>query len=311
MNWKIKAKLQKILTRFPYHWQIYYLGQKYFGGMRKYRVEHRLSSAFALIESLNLVGERVQGWRTMEIGTGWSPILPIVLWLCGQEQCDTYDINCWMRPELIVHTIRQLDENRQQPNSALNRWEAGNQFVLEERLVQLASLANLRAPSDKILSVCNICYHAPGDAAQTGLGQGTVDLAFSNLVLGFIPLPALEAIFIEMKRIIHSGGYTYHMIDLADQHAAGQQSIGPINFLQYSTEEFEPYNTTFLYQSRLRAPAYQHLLEKYGFEIISWHAHVHPRALKQLPFLKIHTDFQSMSPEELCTTSVRVLARKK
>jgi hypothetical protein len=101
-----------------------------------------------------------------------------------------------------------------------------------------------------------------------------------------------------------------HLIDLTEEFAYTDRSIFLLNFLTFSEEEFATYNTHFCYQNRLRAASYRQLIEDAGFAVIHWDVSVNEGLLRQLPNLPIHRDFADLSPEELCATSLCVVARR-
>jgi hypothetical protein len=101
-----------------------------------------------------------------------------------------------------------------------------------------------------------------------------------------------------------------HLIDTGDQFAAGDRSINSINFLQYSEKEFSKYNSAICFQNRLRPPTYLQIIKEHNFEILIYETQVDSRALRELPQMKIHSEFLNMTPEEICTKSVFVLAKK-
>jgi SAM-dependent methyltransferase len=178
------------------------------------------------------------------------------------------------------------------------------------RLASLRALIGRQADADDILRLCHISYHAPVDTAATSHADGSMDLLFSNTVLEHVPLLEIRRLFKEAFRLLQPGGLMLHLIDSSDHFAHSDRSISPLNFLTFSEEEFAKYNTRFCYQNRLRVASYRQLIEDASFEVIHWDVYVNDSLLTQLPNLKIHRDFVDLSPEELCSTSVCVVARR-
>ncbi|HVP22025.1 MAG TPA: class I SAM-dependent methyltransferase [Anaerolineaceae bacterium] len=310
MNWKVKAAIQRFASVIPFGTKFYFLGQRYFGEYRKFQIETRLKFAFEMVDCLADNCENLAGKTAVEIGTGWASILPLFFWLYGLERCHTYDARRLLSPDFVKQSAQQLAECCSQDWPLITQWKHRNEYLEQERLPRLDGLATSGASAEAILKACHIDYHAPADASKTGLPDRSVDLVFSNLVLGEIPLAGLDAIFSEAYRILRPEGWMLHVIDLGDQFADQSHGVSSINFLQYSEKQFSKYNSALNYQNRLRAPAYSQLLDRHGFQIHAWRTRVDPFALSQLAKLKIHPDFAGYKPQILCTNAVTVLARK-
>ena len=50
------------------------------------------------------------GLRVVELGTGWFPIVPIALWLCGAEKIQTYDISELLVSVRLTATLQKFIE---------------------------------------------------------------------------------------------------------------------------------------------------------------------------------------------------------
>ncbi|HVQ38829.1 MAG TPA: hypothetical protein VMS31_14925, partial [Pyrinomonadaceae bacterium] len=115
----------------------------------------------------------------------------------------------------------------------------------------------------------------------------------------------------ECYRVIRPGGYMLHLIDLSDHFSHSDGSISTINFLQFSEAEFAKYNSRFLYQNRLREPRWRQIIEDHGFDIVLWQPHVNDKALSRLPVMTVDPAFKGFSPEELCVSSIHVIAQRR
>ena len=310
MNWKFKAFVQRFASIIPFGNDMYFWGQKMLGGFKEFKIDSRLQFAMELIDCLVDQCESLEGKRAVEIGTGWAPVLPMFFWLYGLTECHTYDIHWLLRPSFVQQTAAQIDFYCSQNRGLITQWKNRDIVLENKRLPLLEKLIMNNAASETILTNCGITYHAPADVSQTVLPDNSIDIVFSNLVLGEIPIKGLDAIFSEVYRILHPGGFMLHCIDLGDQFASGQKDISKINFLQYSEREFSKYNSSINYQNRLRAPVYRQLFEKHGFTVTYWRGCVDQKALEQINNIQLHTDFSSYSPDDLCTSTVYVMTRK-
>jgi SAM-dependent methyltransferase len=307
MKWTTKAFIQRTLAQLPTGRQIYALGQRSVGGLRGFTIKSKVDQGWRLFEPLLKTGFDVSGLTAVEVGTGWAPVVPLLFWLFGQNSCHTYDITRLLDAKLVVKTAAQLVALHGEPAQAQAAWRAA---VQSERLRQLRELTAAQADAAEILQTCAITYHAPADASVTNWPDDSVDQVYANTVLEHVPTEKIKSVFREAQRILRPGGVMFHLIDPSDHFAHKDGSISGVNFLQFSEHDFARYNTCFLYQNRLRAPTYRKLVEEAGFEIVHWEVRLDQRALRSLPDLKVHPNFAVFSNEELCSMSVRVVARK-
>lgn len=308
MRWTTKARIQRVLSTAPGGQRIYYTGQRWFGNFKRFSVASKVAQGVACINHLNSLGESIDGWHTVEIGTGWTPIIPLLFWANGQEACDTFDISALFTRELFWKTLEQLAAN---PRSAIpNLASAALQQRVLERIRALNNSARTQSSAACVLHQCGIRYHPQTDAASTKLPDGSVDLVFSNVVLEHVPVAEVDRLFTEARRILRPNGYMAHLIDPSDHFSHGDASISPVNFLRFSEAEFASYNSRFLFQNRLRASAWRRLVERHHFTIRCWDATVNQQALHGLPALPLDDAFRDMAPEDLCTTAVWVVAQR-
>ena len=135
-------------------------------------------------------------------------------------------------------------------------------------------------------------------------------LLFSNTVLAHVPLRDIRRLFTEAFRLLQPDGLMVHFLNLSDHFAHADHSISPLNCLTFSEAECATYTTGFCSQNRRRVPSYRQLIEDAGFAVLQWDVSVQARLLQQWPHLNIHRDFAELAPEELCATSLCVVARR-
>ena len=309
MRWTTKAFLQRLLSRTPGGKQLYYMGQRLGGQLRGLSVEAKVMAAGHHMELLAAVGETVSGRRLLELGTGWVPVLPLVFWACGHESCETYDRVRLLRHRLVPTAARQLVALARQIDSAAVGSRYAKLGFDPDRIAALADRLASGTTARSVLEAAQIRYHAPADARRTNLPPASVYIVFSNLVLQHVRADLLPGLMAEAHRLLQSGGYMLHSIDLSDMYAHGDPTIPPIHFLRFSEESYAKYNTSFCHQNRWRASRYLELFRNTGFQIAEWQAHVCPESLAALPGFPIHDDYRDLTPEDICTTSVWVLAR--
>ncbi len=305
MNWKAEALVQNILSHLYGRQQFYYLGQRVVGGFRQFNINSKVQQSAMLLDSLTKVGVEINGKDTVEIGTGWVPIIPIFLWLHGQNSCNTIDVTRLLRPSLVSQAVQQfLDLIEDEQNGLFEK-------VVPSRWHDLRSLPNTPDPVSFLNTVCNIQYHAPCDTGASNLPTASADIVYSNTVLEHVPEWEIPRVFAEAHRLLRPNGYMVHNIDLSDHFSHSDAKLSPIHFLTLSESAFSKYNNQILYQNRWRAEQYRHSIELCQFDICYWSPIVNEKLIHQVPQLSIHADFAHLSPQQLATTGVRVVAQRR
>jgi SAM-dependent methyltransferase len=140
-----------------------------------------------------------------------------------------------------------------------------------------ASQISRRYPSIAYHAMANISdieryyrvrYIAPFDAVKTPFDDNTFDGCVSTDTLEHISEDVIIAIFKELRRIIRPGGLISAVIDYSDHYSYTDRNIGPLNYLQYSADEFRKYNHNIHYQNRLRHYDYVRIFAELGYKCI-------------------------------------------
>lgn len=147
-----------------------------------------------------------------------------------------------------------------------------------------------------------IIYRAPCDAAATGFTAGCFDACISTDTLEHIPPGDLLRIFVELMRILRSGGLVSAVIDYSDHYAHTDASISRLNFLQFSENEFALHNHSVHYQNRMRHGDYLALFKQVGFEVLKEMSLNHIE-----PPVRISAQFSSDDPNTFATKGIFLL----
>lgn len=318
MRWTTEARIQRTLATVPGGRRLYYLGQRLLGGLRHFTIDQKVSQGITLLDALLTAGGQLRDQRVVEIGTGWAPVLPLLWWLFGRGRLDSYDVTRLLRPALATGTGRQLAAWSADPRIA-DLTPFARHILVDAAAVaarfppqRLAAVHRLaEGGGTAVLAATNTYYHAPVDTTALPLPDQAADILYSNAVLEHIPQRQLPLLMAEMYRVLRPGGWLVHQIDPGDHFAHGDPSISPINFLKFSEKAFERYNNSLLFQNRIRAPVYRHYIEMAGFTIVQWDTFVHPAAQAALPNMTIDPQFARYDTKALCTTALRVVARRR
>ncbi|MBE2193976.1 MAG: class I SAM-dependent methyltransferase [Anaerolinea sp.] len=308
MRWTTKAHIQRILSSTPGgKWLYYHVGQRIFGGLRNFQIEEKLREGRTLLERLYTVGEHIQDRNTVEIGSGWVPVVPMFYWLHGQRSCITLDVSRLLKPALVLDAAKQLSTLSP---SLLALSNTSNQTSLVEKQAELRSRIDNEQSVNTLLKYCQIDYRAPVNTSRTELPSESVEAVYSNTVLEHVPLPTLETLIAEMHRILRPGGITFHLINPADHFSYSDSSISTINFLRFSERDFAKYNSDFIFQNRLRPFQYRKLFEKQGFTVQLMEVIGNPTALQRFPRHNLHHDFAGLDDSELSAHDVYLVAKR-
>lgn len=264
-----------------------------------------LRAAAEIFAEMRGMGIAVAGKRIMEIGTGRRLDMPIAFYLCGAQSVDTFDLNVYLREELVMASVGEILRGREAVVTILGPVVGAEE--LAARLDVLASVQVLKDLSQKTA----IHYHAPADASNTQLADQSIDIQFSYTVFEHIPGPVLEAILREASRVLAVGGVACHHIDPSDHFAHEDKSLSLIHFLQFEEREWSRYNDNqFAYHNRLRRSDYDKIYSVAGHDVFSSHPFLDEPSLAEIKNgFPLATPFKERDPEDLCTVVYRVYSR--
>jgi len=307
-SWKVKAFVTFLISCLPFSEKLYKSIQKKFGRLYP-DPEFLLHSLRNSIDLLTSNGYVVKNKVVFEVGSGHELISPLGWFLHGAANVHSIDLNRRLDLEIFGKSLQII---RDYESNTLRKeyFEKADTASFESRIRLLAKHAE---DPEGFISSAKINYLAPADAADAPLSDGSVDIHFSNTVFEHIPPDILFNILEEAKRILKPDGLLLHNIDLSDHFAHTDPRIQKINFLKFSKLVWNLLaGNRFAYCNRLRASEFRELFARAGLEILAEVVVVDldaQSALKQ-NFL-VNSAFKSFSNEDLCTTSITLLARVK
>ncbi|MCY3860232.1 MAG: hypothetical protein OXG25_15135, partial [Gammaproteobacteria bacterium] len=134
----------------------------------------------------------VIGARVLEVGSGRSLAIPVLMWLLGAERVLTVDLNRYLRPEILRADLAYLRANQAWLKAQLAPL-TGEASLTSGRLAGLLALDLERPPAKvlaEVLQLCRIDYRAPADAAALDLADRSIDVHLSRAVLEHVPQDA-------------------------------------------------------------------------------------------------------------------------
>lgn len=217
----------------------------------------------------------------------------------GIKRYIAVDLNRYVHPELLKNTICLYNKNKEIINS-----EYGHGAI--DKIIDIQD----EDPLELLRSRYNIEYYAPMDAGSTPFEDGSVDYVISNVSLEHIPREDIDRIFRECYRLLSSGGLMSLSIDYTDYYAHSDSTISVFNYMKYSEDEWEKYNTPTYYQNRLQNSDYKKLLEQNDFEIIDNIKITNESDVRILKTIQIFDCFKKYDEDDLLIRGGLFIARK-
>ncbi len=111
-KWILKAAVQKVISYLPYKEDINFVFQKYVTrgvDLTEGHFEFKLDAARDHIQYYRQYGSvPAQQAIVLELGTGWYPIVPTMLYLAGFSRVISIDIRTWMTTERSLVAFRKI-----------------------------------------------------------------------------------------------------------------------------------------------------------------------------------------------------------
>jgi hypothetical protein len=293
--WMLKAAIQKAISLGPASHRVNELFQRHVTGgvtLDDRFLDDRLTHLRNHLDGYREIAGRSHPRSTLELGTGWFPVVPLGLFLAGAEEIHTVDVAPLATAERVRATIDAL--------LALHR--AGRlseyAFARTERLFALEQLAREADGLSGPAMLARIGVRTViADARDLPLPDGSVDLLHSNNTLEHIPPGVLAGILTEFARLAAPGSVQSHFIDMSDHFAHLDRSITIYNYLRFSDRRWRLIDNDLQPQNRLRFGDYTRLWEELGLPVTrEFHR---PGDLEALAATPLHASYRDRDPAEL------------
>ncbi len=260
-----------------------------------------LEHAFEMIAMLDSVGLHPRGLVVLEVGSGWRPIIPLVMRMAGARRVYLVDSQRLLDVHLLRGIASQLRERAD---------EIAERLGADAAPVRAALECPPAAKLDELLEHFGLTYLAPADATALPLENGAIDIGISRAVLEHIPAPILARIFHELHRVTSRSGGVCHIVDNSDHWSHGDARLSRINFLRYSESRWRWFAINPLdYQNRLRHSDYLHLAQRAGFRIVEDRSVPDARTLEDLQRVRVDSAFERYRADDLAILTSRFVAR--
>lgn len=292
-DWRLKAALQKTLSKIPGGQRANYAMQRATGGLPipeaklVETVQH--ARRHIAIAREHLDGDLADS-RFFEFGAGWDLHIPVVMYVLGAGRQHVVDLQRLARPDLVLDTSARI---------------GGLGLDGATRSPMIESGASL----DERLQAMDIRYRAPADARATGLQEGAVDIVTSTNTLEHVPAEDIRRILREMRRILRPGGILSARIDYQDHYSYFDGRVSVYNFLRYSERRWRWFNNDLHFQNRLRHARYLELVRDAGFELLAVDPfHASPADLAELRSIPLAPEFRGEREGDLAIRGSWIVA---
>jgi SAM-dependent methyltransferase len=293
--WQLKAVIQFVLAHAPGGEAANNVLQRWNGSYSEAARRSRvLGLAQFLSSQLDLNSKAI-----VEVGTGWDAVNTLMLYLFGAHRIYTYDHVRHLRFDLAMSVVRQIHECLPE----IAKVTGIDETVLQRRVEKLDSARDL----DSLLSQAGITYVAPGDAARSGLPDGSVDIFYSYAVLEHVSEEVIASLTSEARRVLAPNGIAFHSIGEHDHYTSFDSAISRVNFLKYP-EWFWKFlvKNKIGYHNRLREPEFVRIFAAQGATVKHKESYTDPNDLKAVREMRIDSRFGGFTPEELAVTQTTI-----
>jgi hypothetical protein len=309
MNWKLKAKIQKIISFLPsdLSYSIYYWIQRNFGLLQ----DSKLNPAIHLLAGIETVKRIEQlnrspiGATFLELGTGRRISTPLAFYLLGAEKVITIDSNPYLKEELVKLDLDYVTKNKSEIEDLFE------DRIFNNRLNDLLEFIQSPYTIKGLLNFLNVEYIAPSDASHLNILEGSIDFYTSYTVMEHISPEIIETILKEGQRILKQNGLFVHLIDYSDHFSHSDKTISSINFLQFSNHQwYKIAGNRYAYTNQLRHDDFLNLFLDSGSRVLMDEPNFDDSLSLKIPQLNLNEKFRLKSTEILATTSAWIICQK-
>ena len=306
-KWVLKAIVQKTISYLPaknklnFFFQKYvtkgvFLGDDYFYDRMGHARDH--INAYKKYCNGNIPK------RTLELGTGWYPVVPMCFFLSGVEEIYTVDISLLTNKERLFTTLKKFADAY--GDKSLSTYI----LVDEDRLKMMFEILQdyERLSFADIIKKLGFKYLIK-DARELPLESDSIDLVNSNNTFEHIYPEILLPIVKEFKRVVKKNGEGIfsHFIDMSDHFAHFDKSITIYNFLQFSDKQWNRIDNSIQPQNRMR---YSDYLKFYAdLKIPVTETIIREGSVEELEKVKLDDKFSSKSRADVAISHCHIISQ--
>lgn len=286
--WQRRLAWSAVKAVLPFQSQLRSLKRHILGSDAQIHEASTYIGGFDQIGLLDASGLAVRGKDILEIGTGWFPIIPLIMRLAGANHVILTD----------THALLDLSTLRTTIGFLLDR-----KADLEQRLGVTASQIEdlLHVPAGihlgDALATLGMSYYVPFDYRQA---PHRVDAIVSHTVLEHISPPVLAELTQQWRLVLKPDGLILHGIDHSDHRANEDRRLSRVDFLKYSDAIWnilciDPQD----YTNRMRHSDYMAMFRASGYEVVFEEPLVDPDSAEALSKIRLAPRFRARSSDDL------------
>ena len=263
MDYRLKAGIQKFISKLPKGIgdEIYYKLQRHAGNLKYIDAGDKIKAVQKIQEIAKAAEINIEDTCILEIGTGRSPIIPILLICMGARKVVTVDVNRYLKRDIIIEGIKSIIESYKDAYIDHCKMDIKELEKLKNNIEE-----NKRA-IDEIMENFGVFYRAPVEAINIGKMKERFNAIITYNVLEHIPVVELKRVLEESEKTLLDTGIYIHKIDYSDHFEHSDKNISEINFLKYSEEEFSKLaGNRYMYMNRLRDDDFEELFEMHNMQ---------------------------------------------
>lgn len=298
-KWILKAIVQKTISYLPFSTRINYFFQKYVTKGVYLGDEYyfdRLGHAKAHLEAYRQYASQPIPKTSLELGTGWYPVVPISFFLVGIDKIYSVDISFLTSKDRIKTTlekfiaVHQANTLAEYINVQPDRWA-----ILLDTYKRIDNMS-----LEEILTTFHLEYKIE-DARHLSLPDNSIDFINSNNTFEHIYPDILIPILKEFKRVLNTQqGVMSHAIDMSDHFAHFDKSITIYHFLQFSARQWSRIDNSVQPQNRLRIDDFRKIYKDLAIPITA--ETFRPGSIEDLKTVTLDAEFKA-KPIEIVAIS--------
>jgi len=296
-KWILKAVVQKAISYLPYKERVNFLFQKYVTkgvDLDDRHFEYKLDAARDHMKYYKKYGNTPrEDALVLELGTGWYPIVPTMLYLADFKGTVSIDISNWMNLERQLTAFQKIiayyDDGK------LARYSDN---INTDKIERLRGIRDNREDYTiaEVNAIINLEYKLM-DATSLEFGAETFDLICSNNTFEHVHEGVLRGILKEFKRVVKADGVMSHFIDLSDHFAHLDATINIYHYLRFSKKTWSRIDNDIQPQNRLRWPDYLEMYKELGIGVRE--EDYREGSVQLLSEVPLHEEYAGYTPEEL------------
>lgn len=304
-HWYLKAIPQKVLSVFPGGRKMHEWIQRRVAGsleITDFLLEDRLAHVARHLHAWKKFGQPEKAPTCLEIGTGWYPIVPVGMALCGANAVYTVDVVSHTNLSHFSRLFQAFVEARK-----ANKLEQYLPDIQPVKWQPFEDLVIQNTDPESILKALNI-HLLQGIEGSLPDFEEPIDLIHSNNTFEHIPIGQISSLLIAIRNRLKPNGISSHYIDLTDHYSYFDSNLSPFNYLRYSESRWNLIENSFQSQNRLRVNQWVDLMNEANLPVI-WQDN-ESGSKSDLKSLQPAAPFDQMEKKDLLVRYTHVVSRR-